>query len=133
MAKLRPSRTLSVAIDRPPAEVYAFAANPEKLPRWSFITSVALEDGVWRAQTPAGTVGIRFVDPNPLGVLDHFVTVGPDNVVYSPMRVISNGAGSEVLFTLYRLDSMSDEDFERDAQTIAGDLAKLKEVLEASA
>ena len=132
MARLHPSRTLSVAIERAPADVYAFAADPQNLPAWSFLTSVALEDGVWRAQTPEGTVSLRFAPPNPLGVLDHFVTVAPDTEVYVPMRVIPNGGGSEVLFTLFRLDSMSDEAFERDAQTVARDLAKLKEVLEAA-
>ncbi len=35
MTPVRPSRTLSVAIERPPGEVYGFVSNPENLPRWA--------------------------------------------------------------------------------------------------
>src|SRR2546430_8233611 len=34
--------------------------------------------------------------------------------IYIPMRVIANGAGSEVLFTLFRLPDTTDETFARD-------------------
>jgi hypothetical protein len=37
-----------------------------------------------------------------------------------------------VVFTLRRLPGMSDEDFERDAKSVAADLARLKRVLEAA-
>jgi hypothetical protein len=65
-------------------------------------------------------------------VLDHHVRVSPELEVYSPIRVIANGRGSEVLFTVFRLDGVSDEDFARDVKTVEADLRKLKEVLEAA-
>ena len=129
---MHPSRIVTVAIERSPEEVYAFAANPENLPRWSFIESVTCDGGRWFAKTPDGTVSMRFVEQNSFGVLDHYVRVAPDLEAYVPMRVIRSGAGSEVQFTLFRLDSMTDEAFERDAQTVLRDLAKLKEVIEST-
>lgn len=125
-----PSRTLSVSIHSPPDAVYAFASRPENLPRWSFIEKVSQTTGGWLAQTPDGAVTIRFVEENRFGVLDHFVRVAPETEVYAPMRVIANGDGAEVLFTLFRLSSMTDEQFERDAQTVQRDLEKLKCVIE---
>jgi hypothetical protein len=50
--------------------------------------------------------------------------------VYIPMRVVANGEGSEVIFTLFRTPGMSDESLERDIDWVTGDLATLKELLE---
>jgi putative acetyltransferase len=130
MEGTRPSRTLSVSIARPPEDVYAFVANPENLPRWSFFTSVARQGDRWIATSAAGSTPLRFVDPNALGVLDHFVTTGPSTEIYVPMRVVPNGTGSEVLFTLFRLETMTEHAFERDAETVGRDLIRLKRVLE---
>jgi hypothetical protein len=48
------------------------------------------------------------------------------------MRVFANEEGSEVVFTLRRSPGMSSEDFERDAGLVSADLARLKQVLEAT-
>jgi len=128
-----PSRTLTVTIDRSPDLVYEFAHNPENLPRWSFIQSVTQDADAWIAQTPDGPVTMRFAERNPFGVLDHVVTVSPGVEVYVPMRVIANGDGSEVLFTLFRLPGMTEEQFERDARTVGEDLRRLKAVVEGMA
>jgi hypothetical protein len=47
------------------------------------------------------------------------------------MRILSNGTGSEVLFTLFRLPEMSDEKFAQDAEWVKRDLDALKNLLEA--
>jgi hypothetical protein len=46
------------------------------------------------------------------------------------MRVIANGTGSEVLFTLFRLPDMTAEAFARDAEWVERDLKALKALLE---
>ena len=124
-----PSRTLSVAIDRAPEDVYAFASRPENLPRWAFFDAIERQGDAWVARTPDGPVTIRFAEPNALGVLDHVVRVA-DLEVHVPMRVVANGSGSEILLTVLRLPGTTDETFERDCGTVARDLAKLKELLE---
>jgi hypothetical protein len=64
------------------------------------------------------------------GVLDHDVTLPSGEIIHNPVRVITDGPGCEVVFTLRRLPGMSEEDFERDADAVAADLTKLKRVLE---
>lgn len=129
----RDSRTLSVRIERDAAAVYAFASQPENLPRWAagLGSSVMRAGDGWRVETPLGRLHLRFASPNAFGVLDHAVTLPDGTEVDVPMRVVPNASGSEVLFTLFRQPAMSDEDFERDAGLVAADLATLKRLMEA--
>jgi hypothetical protein len=46
------------------------------------------------------------------------------------MRVVPNGAGSEVLFTLFRSPAMSDDKYAEDASLVDRDLQTLKRLLE---
>jgi uncharacterized protein YndB with AHSA1/START domain len=129
-------RHVSVSILRPPAEVYAFAADPANLPRWARGLaggSIAEADGEWVADSPMGKVRIRFGRRNDLGVLDHDVTLESGETFHNPMRVLANADGSEVVFTLYKRPGMSDEAFAADARAVEADLAELKRLVEAGA
>jgi len=128
------SHTLSVFIAASPARVYAFASNPANLPLWvpSFCTSVALANGEWVVQSPTGRVVFAFIPPNALGVLDHTVTLPSGEKLTNPMRVVPNGDGSEVLFTLLHHEGMSDQQFREDAALVRRDLETLRRVLEGS-
>lgn len=132
MAELYRSRTVSVAIDCPPDRVYAFASNPENIPMWitSFIESVRKTDSGWIIETSEGPMGFEFVPANEFGVLDHWVRPAPGVEILNPMRVIPNGAGSEVIFTLFQRPEMSDQQFAADAGMVERDLHTLKRVLE---
>ncbi len=127
------SRHISVRIDRPVDEVYAYASVPANLPTWAsgLGTSVQLVNGQWVADSPMGRVAFAFVPPNDYGVLDHDVTLASGETSHNPMRVIADGAGCEVVFTLRRRPGMSDEEFIRDADAVSADLVTLKRVLEA--
>jgi hypothetical protein len=128
-----PARHISIGIHRPADEVYGFASNGANLPQWasgiSGGTIKKTSDG-WLADSPMGTITITFADPNTFGVLDHDVTLPSGEVFDNPMRVIPNNDGSEVVFTLYKRTGVTDEEFEKDAQTITKDLQALKEILE---
>ena len=126
------TQTLSVTIAAPPERVYAFASNPQNLPRWvpSFFESVELVDGEWVAQSPLGRVTVEFDHDNNLGVLDHTVTLPSGARLTNPMRVISNGDGSEILFTLIQHQDMSDQQFQEDAELVLSDLHTLQRLLE---
>lgn len=126
------SRTLSVTIACPPRKVYEFVSNPENLSRWAagLCKSVRKSDGDWIAETPQGPVQIRFAEKNDFGVLDHYVTLASGVEVYVPMRVVPNGSGSEVIFTLFKTPDMSDKQFADDAGLVERDLKTLKSVLE---
>jgi hypothetical protein len=75
-------------------------------------------------------VRVRLVARNDLGVLDHDVTLPGGEVVHNPMRVVPNGSGSEVSFTLFRRPGVTDEALAADAATIERDLATLKRLVE---
>jgi hypothetical protein len=126
------SKQISESIDRPAADVYHYASDPANLPAWApgLGSSVENVDGHWFVQTASSPAGFAFVERNELGVLDHEVTLPSGDVIYNPMRVLTNGDGCEVVFTLRRLPGMSSEDFERDAGLVQADLARLKQVLE---
>ena len=126
------SRTITCQINRPPAAVYDFASNPENLPKWvrSFCLSVKKSGDDWLMETPTGWVRIRFLPANDLGVLDHFVTLPDGQSILNPMRVVANGEGGEVTFTLFQLPGMSDEQFAKDAGMVESDLQSLKDVLQ---
>lgn len=132
MSDLLESRTLNVSIDRAPGDVYRFAVNPENLSQWAAGLGRSARKDVdgWVVETPLGDVRLRFEAENALGVLDHYVTLPGGDVVYVPMRVLPNGSGSEVIFTLFRLPSMTDEQYAADAAAVEKDLQTLKRVLE---
>lgn len=128
------SRTISVSIALPPRQVYAFASNPENLPQWApaFCKSVGRMNGEWVVETPDGPMTIQFQKKNEFGILDHTVRLPSGVEIVNPMRVISNGAGSEVIFTLFRAPDMTEQKFAEDAKWVECDLHTLKRILESA-
>lgn len=128
------SEHFSIGIDRPLSEVYDFASDPLNLPRWAAGlagSKVQREGQQWFTEAPMGRVTFTFAPRNDFGVLDHDVTLPSGQIVYNPLRAISDGDQCEVVFTLRQRPDMTDEDFERDAAAVAKDLATLKSILEA--
>ncbi len=127
------SRTISVCIDRPVDVVYNFASAPENMPKWASGLGKAITkiNDEWLAETPQGPMRVRFTARNSYGVLDHYVMPGSGPEIYLPMRVIANGAGSELIFTLFRHPGRSEDEFVKDADWVRRDLTALKTLLEA--
>lgn len=132
MKSLLEARHVSVSIERPPREVYRFASDPENLPRWAsgLGGSIREDRGEWLADGPLGPVRLRFAEPNDLGVLDHEVVLPTGETIHNPLRVVPNGAGSEVIFTLFRQPGVTDDKLAADAEWVEKDLRKLKQLLE---
>ncbi len=130
--RMTASRHLSVHIDRPVAEVYAFASEPANLPRWApgLGTSVVQDDGTWFVETSEGRARVTFAPRNEFGVLDHEVLTPSGETVYVPMRALADGDATEVVFTLRRSPGMTDDELERDTGLVTRDLARLRDVLE---
>jgi hypothetical protein len=126
------ARHVSVSINRAVADVYRFAARVENMPRWASGLAGAIEsrDGEWVADGPIGRVTVRPAPPNDLGVLDHDVVLPSGTTVHNPVRVVPNGGGSEVIFSLFRQPGVSDQQFAEDGATVAKDLRLLKSLLE---
>ena len=132
MSSTYESTILTVCIDCPPRQVFDYVRNPANLPRWAtaFCRSAHRLAGDWMIDTVSGPAMIYFAPDNEFGVLDHRLRTAAGDEVYVPMRVIANGTGSEVQFTLFRLPGMSDEKFAADAAMVRKDLQSLKAVLE---
>jgi hypothetical protein len=135
MSSIYTAATEAVSINRAPEEVYQFVTTISNLPTWltSFCKAVErLGDG-WAVTTAEGPIPIRFVPPNAFGVMDHDVGPGPGlpEIVSNPMRVVPNGSGSEVMFTLFRRPGTTEAHFLEDLSMVRADLAALRRVMEA--
>src|SRR3989442_1536495 len=107
-----PTRHVSVPIERPADVVYDYASDPANLPLWAagLVAGALRRAGDdWIADSPVGTLRIRFADRNPYGVLDHRVTTPDGDAQLNPMRVVPNGEGAELTFTLFRTPGVTDE------------------------
>lgn len=127
-----PARHIGITNERPADEVYAFLAEPPNFPKWAEGLGHSfchVEGMVWSAQTPMGPMRIVFSERNACGVLDHTLIPPEGPAMLNPMRVMPNGSGSEVVFTLFQRE-MSDEATARDAAMVTRDLAALKTLLE---
>ncbi|MDQ1126339.1 hypothetical protein SAMN05216488_2782 [Microbacterium sp. LKL04] len=123
---------LSRTIESPPRDVIAFAGDPANLPRWAagLSSGIRNEGGRWLAESPMGDIEVSFPGPVEAGVLDHDVALPDGTVVHNPLRVLRNDAGSEVVFTLFRRDGVTDVEFAEDAAAIEADLEALRAILE---
>jgi hypothetical protein len=132
MATTYPVRIITTSIARDWREVCAFVGTPENLPQWAAgLASGVRKDGAdLIAESPVGPVRVRFVPANDFGVLDHTVTLPDGGEVYVPLRVVANGGGAEVMFTLYQLAHMSEANLARDADMVERDLSTLKGLME---
>jgi hypothetical protein len=125
-------RHVTVSIRRSPRAVYDFVSNGAQLPRWAsgLGDRIQASGKDWLADGPLGRIRIRFAAHNDFGILDHDVLLPSGDTVHKPLRVVSNGAGSELTFTLFRLAGVDERTFARDAATVESDLRRLKELLE---
>jgi hypothetical protein len=131
--ELLKSTSLTVSINRDPRRVYEFISNLENLPKWASraFQSIKQVKGEWIVETPQGAAKVVLAQRNEFGVLDHYVSLPSLGVeVYVPMRVVKNGNGSEVIFTLFHASNMSEEKSAQDMKMVEQDLKNLKNIME---
>jgi hypothetical protein len=126
------AKVVHCSIDRDWQDVYHFAGKPENMPLWAsgLATGLDREGEDWVARGVLGTVRVSFVPENPFGVIDHTVTIESGLRVYNALRIVPNGDGCEVMFTLLRQPGMTDEQFAADAEHVEKDLHALKALME---
>ncbi len=110
------SRHLSTHVRRSAEDVYRFVRDPAHLSAWA----AGLSDDVQ----------VRFAADNPFGVVDHEVGLPDGTRLAVPMRVLPDGDGCEVVFTLRRAPGVDDAAFDADAAAVTADLAMLRNLLE---
>jgi hypothetical protein len=131
--KTMPAQIIHLSIERHWRDVYAFAANPENVARWaSGLADGLTRDGdEWVANGgPIGRIKVRFAPGNDFGVIDHVVVLDSGIEVLNALRVLPNGQGAEVMFTLLRQPGIDDASFAADAAQVLEDLKTLKALME---
>lgn len=123
---------ISQMIHKDPSDIAVFAGNPANLPQWAVGLSAGIRNqaGRWITDSPMGEVEIRFRPGIEFGILDHDVIFPDGTAVHNPLRVLHNDDVSEVVFTIFRLPNVSEEEFARDAELVRQDLERLRDVLE---
>lgn len=130
-----PSLHIAERIAVPAKVAYDYARDPANLPAWAagLGGSISQVDGRWVVPSPDGDVVVVLAPVNGLGVLDHTVVLPDGTAVLNPLRVLPDGEHHcEVVFTLRRQPSTTDDDLARDAAAVAKDLARLKQLLESA-
>jgi hypothetical protein len=125
-------RTITVSIDRDWREVYDFASIPHNFQRWAAGLGKRFEGSgeEWTAEDPDGRpIRIRFSRPNDFGVLDH-VVFAEGRETRNALRVVPNGTGAEIMFTILKAPDMSEEVFVADVAAVERDLHALKSQIE---
>ena len=123
---------ISIAINRPFAAVHDFLSLPANFEQWAagLGQNFRQQDGEWLFGDADNPARIHFTPKNPFGVADHTVYPPDGSEVYVPMRIVANQSGSEVIFTLFRPQEMTDQQLADDSAAVRRDLEKLKAILE---
>lgn len=132
------SRTLTVAIDAPFEKVMSDLADPMTHPEWAkeFFSGSAEKtgDGYVLAPVPmmGGTIKFKIQANIVLGILDLYLAP-QDSDFGTPLqvRVIRNGDGVDILWTLPRFPGMSDTNWANGLESMSKELLELKKRHEA--
>jgi len=125
--------TVTVTIDAPLETISADLADPSSHLSWAteFFSDSAVDkgDGTWLMNVPrmGGPASLRIDGDTTQGVIDMYLA--PEGTPFGPplpIRVIPNGDGSDVLFTLARFPGQSDQDWTEGLQSMKRELQNLK-------
>ena len=128
---------ISVFIDRPYSKVYQFLADPSNLTRWMPSLGPVLRHvsgDEWIAERPhwpTGPLLLRFTPPNPYGVLDCAVSVVGGATNTTPIRLVPNGRGCEIVYLIRQYPGVTDPAFNSEEEWLRSDLMTVKTMLEA--
>ena len=127
------SRTKTVSIDRPVAEVFAFLADPANWPKWAVVNIKSIEPTEdpdwWAMSTPVGPARLRLRANAEFGILDH--DYQDETASWRvPTRVVPNGDGAEFMITFYQPPTFDDRFFEEQIALVDTELSTLKAILE---
>ena len=125
-----PSRTFSLVIDRPWAEIYGFLSDPRTLGHWTQGVIVEpvhpITDYRWRTSYGGVPVTIDFTPPNDFGVLDLSLRWDDGSTRHYFIRVFPNGSGSELCCTVLQRPDENDAQFNSECEWLRTDLNILK-------
>ncbi len=122
------SRTITFSVNRKTGEAFDAVLNipPKMMP-----DATKQDDGWWTFTGPWGPAKLKFNENKQLGILDYQV-VENDTKWNVPMRVISKGDDSELITTIIKPETLSDETFNERMKEIEKMILSMKEIIEAT-
>jgi hypothetical protein len=126
------SSYFSVRIERDVDDVYRFITDTSKLGLWAR----GLRSAAWEpsrtvvGESSAGSMETCFAEQIDFGVCDLSITTPDGQVIECPMRVVRDGTGTEVVFTLPADAAADPERREELGVAIAADLDRLRGAIE---
>lgn len=132
---MKRSQGISVQIARPFDDVYAFLAKPSNFAKWGPITDEGMTHIGGRdylLQGPGGEAVLRFIEPNPYGVLDYWLfPPGAEPGPATSVRLVPNDEGCEFTILWLQRDGHDDLTLQSEIDWLNADLSVLKSLLEA--
>jgi len=127
------SATRSISIAAAPEIVIDLAGDPRRLPDWAprFASAVNPDGPDWVVESGESKFHIRVRVNRELGVIDLLRPTDPNRGAY--MRVLTNGAGSEFVFTLIFPAGTPDELIAQQMTTVEAELQTVRDLCEARA
>lgn len=128
------SHVIKVSIDRTYDDVYEFLVDPLNFAKWAANPGSVMEpldDLKWLVEVPGGKRIIRFTRRNEFGILDYEAfPMGQEGGPSTPVRLVRNGDGCELLLVWVQRPGVTDERFKSDVEWVASDLQRLKVLME---
>ncbi|TGL93086.1 SRPBCC family protein [Leptospira barantonii] len=127
------TKHISVSVRVACKTAYRFLSEPTNFPEWASGLCKSIRPGSkgeWIIEAPQGTLKAIFTPENEYGILDHTVILPNGTKIANPLRILHNGEGSEIIFSLFKVADMTSEKFEEDAAWVKKDLGELKILLE---
>lgn len=120
------SRTITFSVNRKTAEAFDAILNmpPKMMPDAS-----KQADGSWSFTSPWGQTNLKFFENRQLGILDH-VVIDNETKWNVPMRIVSHGNDSEVITTIIKPDTISDQTFDERMKEIEKIILSMKQLIE---
>jgi hypothetical protein len=126
------SDTQTITIGAKPMDVLAFVGDGENLPRWAigFAKAVRRSGSGWIVTTGQGEVPTQIDTDESAGTVDFHMELAPGASATAYARVVSNGEGSEFVFTQMQPPGVSDQLFEQLVAAVGHELVALKAQVE---
>ncbi len=127
--------TRAVTVRRPFAAVVAYLTDPLRYSEWAidYFTSpvTEIDEQTYRVTTVAGDRRLRVDVDAERGVIDLYLAPLDSAFSYPlPIRVLTNGDGADVLFTLTREPELSDAEWDSSLLALENELGAIKRLLE---
>ncbi len=120
------AETRSVSIAAPPAAVHGYLADAQNLPEWapSFATAVRPRGGHWVVTQGDVEIDVAILADRDRGTVD--IVSAADHARGAFLRVLPNGLGSELLFTLLFAHHTPEHQIDAQMVTVDNELAAVR-------